>query len=166
MSAAPATTDTQPAASESGPADPLLAVSRSFKAAMAAVRRLRGRETQRAGELSYAQYSLLFALAGCTELSSRELGEAAELSAATVNQMLDGLEAHGLVQRTRSETDRRVVLTRLTDRGEQLVSDRRTRFEARWREAMSSFSEAELRGATAVLDQLAMLFNDLGDDEP
>ena len=36
---------------------------RSFKAAMAAVRRLRGRESQRPGELSYAQYSLLFGLA-------------------------------------------------------------------------------------------------------
>ena len=37
-------------------------LARSFKAAMAAVRRLRGRETHRPGELSDAQYSLLFCM--------------------------------------------------------------------------------------------------------
>ena len=35
----------------------------SFKAAMASVRRLRGRESQGPGALSHAQYSLLFGLA-------------------------------------------------------------------------------------------------------
>ena len=37
-------------------------MARSFKGAMAAVRRLRGRESHRPGELSDAQYSLLFCL--------------------------------------------------------------------------------------------------------
>ena len=37
-------------------------VARSFKGSMAAVRRLRGRESHRPGELSDAQYSLLFGL--------------------------------------------------------------------------------------------------------
>jgi DNA-binding MarR family transcriptional regulator len=154
------------AASPAQESDPLAAVSASFKAAMVAVRRLRGRETQRAGELSYAQYSLLFALSGACEMSSRSLGEAADLSPATVNQMLDSLEAHELVQRSRSQKDKRVVLTRLTDRGEQLVAERRAKFETRWRAAMSEFSDDELRSAAAVLDRFAEVFNERTEDQP
>ena len=136
----------------------------SFKATMAAVRRLKGRETQRPGELSFAQFSLLFGLAESSELSSRELACRAELSPATVTQMLDSLEAHGLVRRMRSATDKRVVLTSLTDRGQQLVDERRAIFEPRWREAMSRFDAGELRAASAVLDALAQLFTEFADE--
>ena len=64
---------------------------------MAAVRRLRGRESQGQGELSYAQYSLLFGLAAEPELSTSRLAALAELSPATVTQMLDHLEQAGFV---------------------------------------------------------------------
>jgi len=136
----------------------------SFKATMAAVRRLRGRETQRPGELSYAQYSLLFGLAESCELSSRELACRAELSPATVTQMLDSLEAHGLVRRTRAAHDKRVVLTALTERGQQLVDERRALYEPRWRAAMSRFDADELRTAAAVLDALTALFGEFADE--
>ena len=42
----------------------------SFKTAMAAVRRLRGRDTHRPDEVSYAQCSLLFGLAEGGEISA------------------------------------------------------------------------------------------------
>jgi hypothetical protein len=45
-------------------------LGRSFKGAMAAVRRLRGRETRHPGELSDAQYGLLFGLCEHRELSA------------------------------------------------------------------------------------------------
>jgi DNA-binding MarR family transcriptional regulator len=77
-------------------------LGRAFKAAMAAVRRLRGRETHRPGDLSYAQYSMLFGLAAGDVKSARELAELADLSPATVAQMLDHLAAAGLVTRIRS----------------------------------------------------------------
>ena len=50
-------------------------VARSFKRAMAAVRRLRGRETHRPGELTDAQYSLLFCLRDQSQMSLRDLAE-------------------------------------------------------------------------------------------
>ncbi|HXO08616.1 MAG TPA: hypothetical protein VN880_11310, partial [Solirubrobacteraceae bacterium] len=73
---APAPAPTPPAEpeSESGSpgreVEPLTALGESFKAAMGAVRRLRGRETQQIGRFSYAQYSLLFGLAAKPELSA------------------------------------------------------------------------------------------------
>jgi DNA-binding MarR family transcriptional regulator len=136
-------------------------LGRSFKAAVTAMRRLRGRETHpgRAGKLSYAQYGLLFGLAEHDELSVRELAERAELTSATVAQMLEALEAAGLVARRRSSEDRRVVLNSLTDRGRKLLSDRRAALERRWRASLAGFSDEQLLTAAAVLDRLAEHFD-------
>jgi DNA-binding MarR family transcriptional regulator len=134
-------------------------LGRAFKSAMGAVRRLRGRETHRPGALSSAQYSLLFGLSGGGEMSARDLAVSADLTPATVTQMLDGLEAHGLVRRLRSEHDKRVVLTTLTERGGQVVEEHRARVEPRWRAALSEFSPEELRTTAAVLDRLARYFD-------
>ncbi len=147
------------AVGELAPADPRAQLGHSFKAAMAAVRRLRGREAQGPGKLSHAQYSLLFGLAAEPELSASHLGAIADLSPATVTQMLDHLEADGLVKRVRSEIDKRVVLVSLTTSGRRLVRERRARFEPRWQAALAEFSDQELRNAAAVLDRLGELFD-------
>jgi MarR family transcriptional regulator, organic hydroperoxide resistance regulator len=139
-------------------------VARSFKRAMAAVRRLRGRETHRPGELTDAQYGLLFCLRDQAQMSVRDLAYAAELSSASVTEMLDGLAAAGLVDRQRSERDRRVVLTSLTDSGRGLVEERRARFEPRFRAALEPFSEDELVVAAAVLERLRGLFEEIADE--
>lgn len=133
-------------------------VGRSFKAAMAAVRRLRGRDTHHPGELSYAQYALLFQLDAQGGLSARELADACELSAATVTQMLDSLAEAGLVARVRSVEDKRVVLTSLTPSGSDLISERRARIEPRWKEALSQFTERELLTTARMLDSLRAMF--------
>lgn len=146
--------------------DAFIQLGRSFKRAMAAVRRLRGRETRRPSELSDAQYGLLFGLREHTELSSGELAVAADVSPATTTEMLEALEEAGLVCRTRSQRDRRVVLITLTDRGRELLAERHARYEPRWRAAFAEFSDDELRTAAAVLERMAETFDDLHDDEP
>lgn len=146
--------------------DPPDELARAFKGVQAALRRMKGRETHRPGELSYAQYHLLFGLADGPPRSARELAELADLSAATVAQMLDHLAAAGLVVRLRSDVDKRIVLTSLTRRGRAVVDERRSQFEPRWREALSEFRDDELRVATAVLDRLRDLFSELLDRPP
>lgn len=141
--------------------DPYDQLGRAFKTAMAAVRRLRGRETHRPGALSNAQYGLLFSLASGCEMATGELADAAALSPATVTQMLEGLEAHGLVKRLRSAEDKRVVLTALSDEGRQVVEQHRARVEPRWRAALSEFSPEQLSTAAAVLTRLARHFDEL-----
>lgn len=153
-----------PPPADAGPPEPLSAdaqLGRSFKAAMAAVRRLRGRETHRPGELSYAQYGLLFCLAESGPvLSARQLAVAADLSPATVTEMLEGMEQAGLVERERSAEDRRIVLTSLTDEGQRVVQQRHDRFRERWQTALAEFDEGELRTAAAILDRLKAIFDD------
>lgn len=166
---APRDSGGSPSPPESGnaihdPSTPTGRLGLAFKRSMVAVRRLRGRETHRPGQISYAQYSLLFGLAGMCERSARELAEHADLSPATVAQMLEHLESVGLVERTRSEQDRRVVLSVLTDRGAAVVAERRARVEPRWQAALTDFSDVELDAAAKVLNRLADYFDDLLDD--
>jgi DNA-binding MarR family transcriptional regulator len=131
----------------------------AFKRAMVAVRRLRGRETHHPGQISYAQYGLLFSLAGMCERSARDLAEHADLTPATVAQMLESMEAQGLVTRIRSDQDRRIVLSSLTERGEQLVAERHAQMEPRWRAALNEFNDRELIIAARVLNRLADYFD-------
>jgi DNA-binding MarR family transcriptional regulator len=138
----------------------------AFKGATVAIRRLRGRDTHRPGELSFAQYQLLFGLADRDELSTGELALAADLTPATVTQMLDGLGAMGLVDRLRSERDRRVVTCSLTPRGRELITERRAHFEQRWHAALGDFSTEELATAAAVLDRLRAMIDEIGTEGP
>jgi DNA-binding MarR family transcriptional regulator len=153
------------AAPSRGRAGTLEELGRAFKGTMAAVRRLRGRETHHPGELSYAQYGLLFGMYFGEPMSSRELAAAADVSPATATEMLDSLAASGLVKRVRSHEDKRIVLTSLTDRGRALVEERRARYEPRWRAALSQFSDADLRTAAGVLDALRQMFDELAESE-
>jgi DNA-binding MarR family transcriptional regulator len=127
---------------------------------MAAVRKLKGRDTHRPGSPSLAACQLLFVLADRGELSSGELAFAAELSPASATQMLDSLVEHDLVTRTRSTTDRRIVSCSLTDSGREFVVERRALFDDRWRAALSGIGTAELETASAVLDRLAAIFDE------
>ncbi len=157
------TTELRPEAAQAR-VDPLAEFAQAFKAARAALRRLRSRETRRPGELSDAQYGLLFGLCERSEQSTSELAYAAEVSQASATEMLEGLETAGLVVRARSARDRRVVLTSLTDRGRQLVEQRRAEFEPRWRAALAEFSEEELLVAARVLDRVRELFDHIAED--
>jgi DNA-binding MarR family transcriptional regulator len=141
------------------------AVGRAFKGLLAAQRRMRGRETHRPGELSFAQYSLLFELCAGAPKSARELALAAEVSPATATEMLDGLAAAGLVKRIRSTEDKRIVLTSLTERGRVLIDERRARYEPLWRAALADFSDEQLLATADVLDRLRQMFDGLADDE-
>lgn len=137
------------------------ALARSFKAATGAVRRLRGRDTHRPGELSYAQYCLLFGLADRGELSASELAGLADVAPATATQMLDSLVAGGFVERSRSARDRRLVLVSLTEPGADLVASRRERYEKLWSRAFADFSAEELETATAVLERTREIFDEM-----
>jgi DNA-binding MarR family transcriptional regulator len=156
MSAVPAPAPTDAALPEAA-----AELGRSFKACLGAVRRLRGREAHGHGEISDAQYGLLFGLRDQEQLPTSELACLAGLSPATATGMLDGLAAAGLVARVRSQRDRRVVLTSLTERGHALVEERHARFAPRFTAALAEFSADELRTAAAVLDRLRAMFDEI-----
>lgn len=75
--------------------------------------------------LTYPQYLVLLTLPAHDALSVKQLAARLDLDHGTLSPLLRRMESAGLVSRTRSSADERVVEVRLAERGEQL----RTRFE-------------------------------------
>jgi DNA-binding MarR family transcriptional regulator len=139
----------------------LLELGKAFRGTFRSLSRLRGRDTHLgAGELSHAQSELLFELEEHGELSAGELACAAQLTPATVTQMLEHLAAGGHVERARLERDRRVVVSRLTSRGRSEIEAKRAKWQGRWEQALADVEVEELRAATRVLTRLRAVFED------
>jgi DNA-binding MarR family transcriptional regulator len=150
------------AAAHDGELSPALTeLGAAFRRVFRAVSRLRGRDTHLGGsELSHAQFELLIELEERGALPAGELAAAARLSPATVTQMLEHLAESGHVERVRSEADRRVVVSRLTDDGRARIEAKRAAWQDRWQAALGDVSERELRAATKVLGRLGEMFED------
>jgi MarR family transcriptional regulator, organic hydroperoxide resistance regulator len=142
-------------------------LGRAFRRVFRAVNRMRGRDTHLGGsELSHAQFELLIELHDRGELPAGELAAAARLAPGTVTQMLDHLADCGHVERVRSQTDRRVVVTRLTASGRRKIEAKREVWRARWEGALDGLEADELSTATRVLERLAAMFEEVGSETP
>lgn len=160
-----ATETTGPSSARPGergePSAELTALGLAFRRLFRAVSRMRGRDTHLAGgELSHAQFELLIELDERGELSAGELALAARISPASVTQMLDGLVESGHVARTRSDSDRRVVLATLTELGRARVEAKREAWKERWERALADVSPREMKAATKVLERLGEMFDE------
>jgi DNA-binding MarR family transcriptional regulator len=123
----------------------------SVAAFSAAQRRLRSRDGK-AGGLSIAQWHLLRQLA---EVPAGKLAAGADLTPASATQMLDHLAEQGWVERVRSDSDRRVVLNRLTADGRERFAAKQAEIEARWRDALIDIPAEQLQQAARVLRRMA-----------
>jgi DNA-binding MarR family transcriptional regulator len=128
----------------------------------AAERRLRGRDPHRAGDLSAAQVRALFQLERGEACTAGELAKRADLSPASMTAMLDQLEGSGVIERRRSERDRRQVIVSLTDAGHETLEAKRAKLERRTAEVLAPYSEEELDAAVRVMRSLAGLLDSLG----
>jgi DNA-binding MarR family transcriptional regulator len=131
----------------------------SLEAVFGSLRRLKGRETGE--EHSFPQWRLIRRLGRSGEQSAAQLAVASEVTPATVTPMLDHLVTVGLVERTRSEEDRRVVLNRLTPEGRRLHERKDAEITAKWAAALDGLSEQELETGVAVLRRVREFFDGL-----
>ena len=139
--------DPQRAAALEGLRETLIALTR-------AQRRLRGRDARLEGGVSFAHFPLLGALARAGELSAGQLAAEAALTPATVTQMVDTLSAAGLVERSRSERDRRVVTIRLTSEGRRRHARKEAELIEKYRDALGDFDARDLEAASRVMERL------------
>ncbi len=148
----------QQAAAPSSRDEAITELGMGFRSAFRSLRSMRGRDTHRGDEIGHAQFELLIELCNRGPLHGGELAEAVGASAATVSGMLDNLCAADLVERTRSEADRRLVVVKLTRRGRRKVEARKALWRRRWEEALEGVDEDEVRVAARVLGRISDIF--------
>jgi DNA-binding MarR family transcriptional regulator len=139
----------------------------AFRRVFRSLNRMRGRDTHLGGsELSHAQFELLIELDDRGGMPAGELAAAARLAPGTVTQMLDHLADCGHVERVRSETDRRIVLTRLTPQGRRKTKAKREAWRSRWEEALEGVRDEDLRATARVLERLGTMLEDTPPNGP
>jgi MarR family 2-MHQ and catechol resistance regulon transcriptional repressor len=97
--------------------DTMIKLTRATNTLMA---RLARRSTY--GELTESQFGTLEALYHLGPMSQTEICGKLLKSSGNTTLVVDNLEKHGLVQRQRDESDRRVVMVQLTEAGRQLIA--------------------------------------------
>ncbi len=99
---------------------------------------------------------------------SLKIGEIAsqmELSMSTISGIIDRLERSGIITRTKSEEDGRVILVKLTDDFRQKSAVKFKRIEEQWSEKLNQASEAEFNAIINGLDILERLLMETKETE-
>ena len=109
-----------------------------------------------AAGLTPTQLGVLEAVLHKGPLSQRALGRVVLTSAGNMTDVVDKLEARGLVRRTRSATDRRAVQIELTDAGRGLIEEVFPRHAADIAGAMSGVTGGDLLRLDGLLKRLGM----------
>lgn len=105
-------------------------------------------------ELTIPQLGVVHVLMKKEKAKVSEISDQLKLKDSTVSGILDRLEAQGLVERTRSKEDRRVVYVRLSDKFKALHSDLHNRMNEYVEILLSNAGEEEL---SKIIDGLGTL---------
>lgn len=97
---------------------------------------------------------LFFVLSHGPARRMTDLAEMAGTSSANLTGLIDRLEERGLIERVRSEVDRRVVLVRLTDQGTQAHERMHEAMRERVDGLMAALTVEEQRAFKATADKL------------
>ena len=85
-------------------------------------------------------------------LSAHDIGERLLVHAPDLTRLLDRMSLQGLVTRCRATADRRVVTTRLTDKGRELLAELDAPLEALHARQFERLTEPQLRELLALLE--------------
>jgi DNA-binding MarR family transcriptional regulator len=119
--------------------------------------------------LTLSQYGLLELLVDRQSARVQELAAHAGITPSTATRILDALQRRGVVERTRSDEDRRAVAVSLTEAGRQVVHAEQEWLRGRQRTFYAALPGAEQELAPDLLFRLAALIDELAagpDQEP
>lgn len=134
-------------------------VAEALRPALLRLARELRRETEQLG-VTARQATLLWLVRSRPGLSLRALADAEGISAPSLSGHLDRLEAAGLVERVRSEGDRRKVGVVLTPTGERLLRRIRARRTTWLTERLGGLADDELDAVAAAIPALRRLVED------
>lgn len=136
-----------------------------FDPVMKAIRRIihsvdsHSKQVARATGLTIPQIVVLRAIRDLGEVPTNRLSAHADLTPATVITILDKLEGKGLIVRRRGTEDRRVVYTRLTPQGDEVVASAPALLNDAFIDAFARMPEVRRRRLVEALSEVAGLFD-------
>ena len=107
-------------------------------------------------DLTTSQYNVLRILRGShpKALTAGEIGERAIARDPDITRLVDRLDARGLVKRTRSDEDRRVVEVKITGKGMELLRSLDPHAERMPRALVGHVGPRKLRQLAELLDEV------------
>jgi DNA-binding MarR family transcriptional regulator len=107
-------------------------------------------------ELTFSQWTTLVALHDGRITSAGDLAHNICHDAGSLTRLIDEMVRRGLVDRDRSESDRRVVTLALTARGRTLVEAQAPKVMDFWNRLLCGFSHAEIDTLIELLTRLVI----------
>jgi len=137
-----------------------------FKAIRRIIRAIdiRSHEVSRAVGLTIPQIVVQTCVRDLGEVTTRQVSEAADLSAATVVTILDNLQEKGMIERYRSVIDRRIVHSRLTSRGTAVLHAAPPMLHESFRERFRQLDPQDRRDLIDATEKIAAMMDARGID--
>lgn len=114
-----------------------------------------GSSTAFGGELSFSQYMILQTLLQKDAMRMNELATTLGVSKANVTGLVDRMVRARLVERMRSDEDRRVVYVRLSTKGQRIAQRMQSTQRRDWKRIMQKLPPRNLDIFINSLEQLA-----------
>lgn len=142
--------------------DAMMAVSNIYRAA-AAIRQHFESSVLRGADLTWTAFVVLWAVWIWDETETRHAAEEAGISKGTLTGVVKTLEGRGLVERGAHATDGRLVLLRLTGKGQELMRGLFPAFNAEEVFVVEGLSGAENRALAQTLRSVVEHLEEEGD---
>ena len=120
---------------------------------------LHSKRLERTAGFTVPQLLVLQCVGDLEAPSVTEVAREVQLSQGTVTSIIDRLAAKGLVERTRSEADRRRVCVSLTDQGERGLAEAPSLLQEEFVERFSLLRPWEQKMLAASLERIAELMD-------
>ncbi len=107
--------------------------------------------------LTPPQMFLLHSIRRTSNCTVSQLASDMEVKPSAITVMLNRLESHGFVSRTRSAEDRRVVTVELTDAGREVLNKAEWIHRSVWRQCLAQLNPGQLESFVETFEELARI---------
>ncbi|PWE32560.1 MarR family transcriptional regulator [Maritimibacter sp. 55A14] len=114
-----------------------------------------GRELARAAGLTAVQFRVLQIVAETGCCTPKDISTRMGVSQATVTSLVDKLQAHGMVDRARSEADRRQMNISITARGRETIANAPDALQQRYVRQFEALEDWEQAMLVSALERVA-----------
>jgi DNA-binding MarR family transcriptional regulator len=142
-----------PSTAPAEPRDPSGDIIADFRATMSQLKCASSERLLRLG-VSTAQLHIMFTVQRAGEMTMSHLAEVMNVSLSNATGLIDRLEERGFIERHRVETDRRVVLVRITAGGEQMLGEVDALSDELLRSVLSHLPPSQLRAVANAISSL------------